>query len=63
MMENYIYTSGDYEFATNYSKMDHYKCYSTTNMVDWEYHGIILSAKDPFGAILMKALCSLRCSL
>ena len=26
--------------------MDHYKCYSTTNMVDWEYHGIILSAKD-----------------
>mgnify|MGYP001184230985 FL=1 len=42
----WIYTSGDYEFATNYSKMDHYKCYSTTNMVDWEYHGIILSAKD-----------------
>ena len=26
--------------------MDHYKCYSTTNMVDWKYHGIILSAKD-----------------
>ena len=42
----WVYTSSDYEQATNYSKMDHYKCYSTTNMVNWEYHGIILSAKD-----------------
>ena len=26
--------------------MDHYKCYSTDDMVNWTYHGVILSASD-----------------
>ena len=42
----WVYTSGDYEHATNYKNMDHYKCYSTEDMINWEYHGVILSASD-----------------
>ena len=29
----WVYTSGDYDHATNYKHMDHYKCYSTEDMV------------------------------
>ena len=42
----WVYTSGDYDHATNYKHMDHYKCYSTDDMVNWTYHGVILSASD-----------------
>jgi arabinoxylan arabinofuranohydrolase len=46
----WIYTSGDSDSAVDYRSMDGYRAFSTTDMVNYEDHGVILHSKDiPWG--------------
>ncbi len=42
----WIYASHDQDDATGYGSMDGYRCYSSSNMVDWTDHGEILHSRD-----------------
>lgn len=42
----WIYTSGDPDNAVDYKTMDGYRAFSTTDMVNYEDHGVILHSKD-----------------
>ena len=42
----WIYTSGDNENAVDYTSMDGYRAFSTTDMVNYEDHGVVLHSKD-----------------
>ena len=41
----YVYTSHDEDNSTNYT-MNDWKCYSTTDMVNWTDHGTVMSYQD-----------------
>ncbi len=41
----YVYSSHDKDNATYFDMLD-WACFSTTNMVDWEDHGVVFSLKD-----------------
>ncbi|MEM9866354.1 MAG: family 43 glycosylhydrolase [Bacteroidota bacterium] len=42
----WIYTSGDPDDAVDYTTMDGYRAFSTTDMVNFKDHGVILHSKD-----------------
>lgn len=47
----WMYTSRDREDAVDYSTMDGYRAFSSTDMVNWTDHGEILHSKDiPWGS-------------
>ncbi|UMB54126.1 family 43 glycosylhydrolase [Lutibacter sp. A64] len=42
----WMYTSGNPEDAVNYDTMDGYRAFSSTDMVNWTDHGVVLHSKD-----------------